>query len=233
MSKEKIILILLAILLVIGIFSLATHFLAPPKADYENDVVFEKIGGDDFLNVTIKHCLKIDEKDISDDSFSTSEGEIKYYNAKNITYVDSFGNQDYFIIWKTDSGKYDWVKTNESINQYVSCYLTGDIGGKCFVEYSYEDNSVYGVMLSTAEHYCSEAKLIYEILGLNPDGFDLAYSSTQSNYGGYSSNYDSHYHTVVPDRYTLSRTDPGAYYDHYEYGDNYEIDNYLESEGFD
>ena len=233
MSKEKIILILLAILLVIGIFSLATHFLTPPKADYENDVVFENIGEDDFLNVTIKHCLKIDEKDISDDSFSTSEGEIKYYNAKNITYVDSFGNQDYFIIWKTDSGKYDWVKTNESINQYVSCYLTGDIGGKCFVEYSYEDNSVYGVMLSTAEHYCSEAKLIYEILGLNPDGFDLAYSSTQSSYGGYSSNYDSHYHTVVPDRYTLSRTDPGAYYDHYEYGDNYEIDNYLESEGFD
>ena len=233
MSKEKIILIILFLLLVIGIFSLIGNLLEPPKADYENDVVFENIAGDDFLNVTIKHCLKIDEKDIPDGSFSTSEGEIKYYDAKNITYVDSFGNQDYFIIWKIDSGKYDWVKTNESINQYVSCYLTGDAEGKCFVEYSYEENSVYGVMLSTAEHDCSEAKLIYEILGLNPEGFSLAYSSTQSSYGGYSSGSGSHYHTVVPDRYTLSRTDPGAYYDHYEYGDNYEIDNYLESEGFD
>lgn len=233
MSREKIILILILIVLAIGIFSLVSHILTPPKADYENDVVFEKIGGDDFLNVTIKHCLKIDEKDIPDGSFSTSAGEIKYYNAKNITYVDLFGNKDYFIIWKTDSNKYGWVKTNESINQYVSCYLTGDIEGKCFVEYSYEYNSVYGVMLSTAEDDFSEAELIYEVLGLNPEGFDLAYSSSQSSYGSYSSGYGSHYHTVVPDRYTLSRTDPGAYYDHYEYGDNYEIDNYLESEGFD
>lgn len=49
-----------------------------------------------------------------------------------------------------------------------------------------------------------------------------------SNGGG-----SGHYHTVVPDRYSLSRTDPGAYYDHYEYGDNYDIDDYLEFEGYD
>ncbi len=37
----------------------------------------------------------------------------------------------------------------------------------------------------------------------------------------------------MPDRHSLSRSDPGSYYDHYEYGDNYEIDDYLESQGYD
>lgn len=232
-TKEKIILVAVLLVLAIGLFSLITSILAPPKADPLNDVVFEKIGGDDFLNVTIKYCLKIDENDIPDGSFSTNEGEIRYYNAKNITYADTSGIQDYFIIWKADCDKYDWVDTNQSVNQYVSCYLTGDVEGKCFVEYSYEHNSVYGVMLSTAKNFYSESQLMYKILGLNRDGFDLAYSYTQYGYGSYSSGPSDHYHTVVPDRYTLSRTDPGAYYDHYEYGDNYDIDDYLESEGYD
>ena len=75
--------------------------------------------------------------------------------------------------------------------------------------------------------------MIYDVLGLNKTGFDLVYSSPQHTSVGYSTGSSSHYNTVVPDRYTLSRTDPGAYYDYYEYGDNYEIDDYLESEGFD
>ena len=232
MSKEKIIIILLVLILFIGAFSLISNLLSPPKADVD-DVVFERIGGDDFLNVTLRHCLKIDEKDIPDGSFLTSQGEIKYYDAKNITYVDLFGDKDYFIIWKTNPDNYYWAKTNESVNLYVSCYLTGDVAGKCFVEYSYEDDAVYGVMLSTVADDFSEADLIYDVLGLNREGFDLTYSSSQYVPFTYSSGSSGHYHTVVPDRYTLSRTDPGAYYDHYEYGDNYDIDNYLESEGFD
>ena len=133
-TKGKIILVVVLLVLAIGLFSLISSILAPPKADLLNDVVFEKIGGDDFLNVTIKYCLKIDEKDIPDGSFSTNEGELRYYNAKNITYVDTSGIQDYFIIWKADCDKYDWVDTNQSVNQYASCYLTGDVEGKCFVE---------------------------------------------------------------------------------------------------
>ena len=74
---------------------------------------------------------------------------------------------------------------------------------------------------------------MYDILGLNRTGFDLTYSNSGTGHSGSYSGGGSSYHTVVPDRYTLSRTDPGAYYDHYEYGDNYDIDNYLESEGFD
>ena len=79
----------------------------------------------------------------------------------------------------------------------------------------------------------SESALLYDILGLNRSEFTLTYSQTSSAPSTYYSGGSSHYHTVVPDRYTLSRSDPGAYYDHYEYGDNYEIDDYLESEGYD
>ena len=228
MSIQKIIAILILLILIIGI---PLIILTPPKAHYE-DTVFEAIGGDEFLNVTLKHCLKIDEKNIPDASFQTSAGEIKYFDAKNITYVDTFGNKDYFIVWKTTPDKYNWVKNND-INQYISTYLRGDVKGKCFVEYSYEDKYVYGVMVSTVTHDYSESELIYDILGLNRSGFDLTYSSTPPSYSTYSPSQSGGYHTVVPDRYTLSRTDPGAYYDHYEYGDNYDIDDYLESEGYD
>jgi hypothetical protein len=80
---------------------------------------------------------------------------------------------------------------------------------------------------------CSESKLMYEILNLNRSEFIQTYSTTSNSYPSGYDGGSSHYHTVVPDRYTLSRTDPGAYYDHYEYGDNYDIDDYLESEGYD
>ena len=109
------------------------------------------------------------------------------------------------------------------------------------MEYSYENDAVYGIIVGTdSNSRCSESHLIYDILGLNRDGFELCYSqsSPSSSYSGsyYSPNGYSgsdHYHTVVSDRYSLSRSDPGAYYDHYEYGDNYDIDDYLESEGYD
>ena len=47
-----------------------------------------------------------------------------------------------------------------------------------------------------------------------------------------SSHGSDHYHTVVGDRYSLAQNDPDSYYGHYDYGDNYEIDDYLESEGY-
>lgn len=70
-----------------------------------------------------------------------------------------------------------------------------------------------------------------------PDYTVSDYSSSDSSYSsgsGYSSSGGSeHYHTVVGDRESLAYSDPDSYYDHYEYGDNYDIDDYLESEGYD
>lgn len=228
MSKEKIIAILIIIVVLFGIYSIISSILAPPKAEFE-DSVFEDIGDDQFLNVTLKSYLKLDEKDISDGSFETSSGIINYYDAKNITCVDTLGFMDYFIVWKTTPDKYEWVDTNNKVNQYISCYLTGDVEGKCFVEYSFENNYVYGVMVCKNISRFSESHFLYDTLGLDSREYQLAYTSNQASFSSGS----SHYHTVVPDRYTLSRTDPGAYYDHYEYGDNYAIDDYLESQGYD
>ncbi|WP_298499299.1 hypothetical protein [uncultured Methanobrevibacter sp.] len=228
---KKIALILAGIIIAYFIITFATASIAnvifPPSKASLTDEVVEDIGGDDFLVATLKGCLKIGEEKIPDGSFKTSDGKFGWYDAKNITYVDSYGRKGYMIVWKTTPDKYSF-NTHEKVNLYISAYLTG-IGAKCFIEYSWENNCVYGIILSTDNIHYSESDLMYDVLGLNRSGFDLVYTGASSSYSGSQSNY----HTVVPDRYTLSRTDPGSYYDHYEYGDDYDIDDYLEVEGYD
>lgn len=58
--------------------------------------------------------------------------------------------------------------------------------------------------------------------------------SDTSNYVSYSyESPSSHYRGVDTSPDTLAKNDPDWYYDHYEYGDNPDIDDYLESEGYD
>ena len=83
MSIQKIIAILILLILIIGI---PLIILTPPKAHYE-DTVFEAIGGDEFLNVTLKHCLKIDENDI-EASHAAVVGKI---NDEHLFYLTSRG----------------------------------------------------------------------------------------------------------------------------------------------
>ena len=116
---------------------------------------------------------------------------------------------------------------------YISDYAK-DGKSKCFIEYSYESKEVYGIILGTDNIRYSESDLMYEILDLNSSGFKLSYTTIYpTSTSGSFSGSQNHYHTVVGDRYSLSRSDPGAYYDHYEYGDDYGIDDYLEVEGYD
>ncbi len=235
MSKPRSIVLLLiivaiAILIKVTVMGSIASFIFPPSHASSSDTLIEDIGGDNFLTATLDGCLKINEENISDASFKTSSGEWRWYDAKNITYVTQYGTKNYMIVWKTAHDKYDFK--NEGVNLYLSDYLT-DSAAKCFIEYSYENDCVYGIIIGTDNLRYSESQLMYDILGLNRTGFELAYSNSGTSYGGGYSGSGSSYHTVVPDRYTLSRTDPGAYYDHYEYGDNYDIDNYLESEGYD
>ena len=213
-------------------------FIFPPSKANLDDEIFEAIGGDDFLNVTLKGCKKVSEENIPDGSVDTAiSGEISYYDAKNVTYVDSEGNHGWFVVWKTTPNRYGFFDTSGNVNIYISDYLM-DNSGKLFLEYSYEDNYVYGVILATDTISYSEADFVYDVLGLNPNGFDLVYSGTSSSGtsstgSSSSTSGSSHYHTVVGDRASLAYSDPDSYYDHYEYGDNYDIDDYLESEGYD
>lgn len=66
------------------------------------------------------------------------------------------------------------------------------------------------------------------------------YSSGNSNTYHHSSSGGSgvsssspHYGGVDDSPNTIAKNDPDWYYDHYEYGDNPDIDDYLESEGYD
>jgi hypothetical protein len=206
-------------------------FSTPYQADYYDNFT-EDIGGDGFLVANLTHALKTGEENISDGSFNASTGEYKYFGAKNISYIDYVGARNYIVVWKTTPDKYNFFNTKNNVNQYVSDYSKNS-DEKCFIEYSYENNAVYGIIIGSQNNITfKESELMYEILGLNEDGFDLVYTAKSPSYS-YGSSSGSHYHTVVPDRYTLSRSDPGAYYDHYEYGDNYDIDDYLESQGYD
>lgn len=58
--------------------------------------------------------------------------------------------------------------------------------------------------------------------------------SDTSSYGSYSyESPSSHYRGVDTSPDTLAKNDPDSYYDYYEYGDNPDVDDYLESEGYD
>jgi len=230
MSRIKFVIVIIAVVIVAAVLF---HFLSTPShADYYDNFT-EDIGGDGFLVANLTHALKTGENSIPDGSFNASTGEYEYFGARNISYVDYVGAKDYIVVWKTTPDKYDFFNTQNKVNQYVSDYSENS-DEKCFIEYSYENNAVYGIIIGSQNNITfKESELMYEILGLDENGYDLVYTTKSPSYSyGYSSG-SSHYHTVVPDRYTLSRTDPGAYYDHYEYGDNYAIDDYLESEGYD
>lgn len=221
----------LALLILMGIVMIvfAYFFLMPSHADYD-DHIAEDIGGDNFLVVNLNQSLKIKEENIPEGVFDASKGSYNYYDAKNIFFIDYRGNRGYMIAWKTSPDNYTVFDTGENVNQYLSDYSMSN-GDKCFIEYSYENNAIYGIIIGGPNIEFSESELMYGILGLNNQGFDLTYSNTVLNDDHSSSS--SGYHTVVPDRHSLSRSDPGSYYDHYEYGDNYEIDDYLESQGYD
>jgi hypothetical protein len=218
----------------VGAASAGIFDFLEPHASLD-DKVFEDIGGDEFLNATLTGCIKTGEESIPDAAFNTSLGEWNYYSAKNITYKDVDDNEGYMVVWKTTPDKYPVFDTSDKVNQYVTLFLS-DINAKAFIEYSYENNQVYGIILGCDNIDYSEADMVYDVLGLDPSGFvlsDAASTTSSSSYSGSTGGGHDHYHTVVEDRYSLSRNDPGAYYDHYEYGDNYDIDDYLESEGYD
>ena len=227
---NKKILIISVIILIVLILALTTIFKAPEKANYD-DEIFIQIGGDDFLNVTLKGCVIVSEKDIDDGYvMSALNTNVSWFDAKNISYVDTMGRHGYMIIWKTSPDHYN-IDTSENVNLYDSSYITEGMDAKSFVEYGWEEGYVYGIILDTSEISYSESDLIYKVLGLNRNGFDLTYSNTQSS-TSYTST-SSHYGGVDDSPSKIATRDPDWYYDHYEYGDNPDIDDYLESEGYD
>ena len=234
MSKFKKIAVLLIALLITTIvvsfvIGSVINMIVPPSEASFGDEIVEDIGGDGVLIATLEDCLKLEEKSVSDGDFKTHLGQdLSWRNAKNISYVDTSGNHGYMIVWKDNPDNYPSISDDSAIS-YISDSLDS-MKGECFLVHFPQKNAVYGISINTGEMACPESVLLYGILGLNQSDFPPTYQHATSSY---STGGSDHYHTVIPDRDTLSRTDPGAYYDHYEYGDNYDIDDYLESEGYD
>ncbi|WP_407411074.1 zinc-ribbon domain-containing protein [Methanobrevibacter sp.] len=59
------------------------------------------------------------------------------------------------------------------------------------------------------------------------------YYSNGGGSGSSSHSSSQHYGGVDDSPSTIAKNDPDWYYDHYEYGDNQDIDDYLESEGYE
>ena len=231
-KKVAVIIVGLFISLLVISFAAGSIFnlIFPPSEALFSDKVAEDIGGDNVLVASLDDCLKVSEESIPDGSFKTALGvDLFWRDAKNITYVDTYGKKGNMIVWKTTPENYRIFDGNIS---FVSDYLDSD-DKTCFLVNVPEKNAVYGIIIGNDNISYTEYQLLYMILGLNRTEYGLTYDS--ASYSAPISYIDTsnHYHTVVPDRYTLSRTDPGAYYDHYEYGDNYDINDYLESQGYD
>ena len=234
-NAKKVAVIIIGLFIALLVFNFVAssvfNIIFPPsEARYSDEVVVD-IGGDNVLVATLDDCLKVSEENIPDGAFRTALGtDLFWKDAKNITYVDTYGKKGNMIVWKTSPDGYG-IFDADSIS-FVSDYL--DSSDKtCFLVNFPEKNAVYGIIIGNDNISYTESQLLYDILGLNRTEYSLTYDVSSYSSPGMYTDTSSHYHTVVPDRYTLSRTDPGAYYDHYEYGDNYDIDNYLESEGYD
>ncbi len=237
MSKLKkvgvlLIALFVGVLLISFLVGSAVNLIFPPSQAVYGDEIVEDIGGDNALVATLKDCVVTKSEDISDGNFKTSLGRnLDWKNAKNISYVDTFGRKGYMIVWKDSAQNYDFLSANNG-TAYISDYLDS-MDGLCFLVYFPEKDAVYGIILATDNIQYSESQLMYNILNLDKSDYSTTYPTSTYSSSGSSGGTSGHYHTTVPDRYSLSRSDPGAYYDHYEYGDNYAIDDYLESEGFD
>lgn len=84
--------------------------------------------------------------------------------------------------------------------------------------------------------------IIFTIIGtasvLTVDSYDTSnsgshYYTSSSPSSSHSSSSHSHYRGVDTSPNTIAKKDPDWYYDHYEYGENDKIDEYIESQGFD
>ena len=176
----------------------------------------EDIGGDSKLIVTLEDCLKTKEENISDGNLNG----IACFSAKNISFVDFVGNNANMIIWKSSGEKYNISGNNIQ-------YLSGSYGDSVyFLKYYPENDNIYGIILNGS--YTLD-ELIYDILNQNSDETP----KTNSYIEPYEPNARYNSYDIDESPYALAKNDPDWYYDHYEYEDNYDIDDYLESEGYD
>lgn len=227
-SMIKLVLIGFLVLFVLGMIIGGISFLTSPPsfASFDDNVTID-IGQDGYLKATIDEALQYKCENIPDGEVNNSKSIINWKNARNISFVDGIGKKSYVIVWK-EPLKDSNLKVNDSNKkayEYGEIFNKNHMYGVYYLQYNPQNKMVYGIILDNNGNNFHLENLLYDILGL---------SKSDVNYHGssYSSTSSSRYH-VDNSPSKIARNDPDWYYDHYEYGDNYAIDDYLESQGYD
>lgn len=228
-SIIKYVLIAFVILYVLGIIIGGISFLtSPPSVAGINDKVTIDIGQDGYLIATLDEALQYRSENIADGEVNNSDSIIKWKDARNISFVDGLGKKSYAIVWKAPL-KDSALKVNDTSKK---AYEYGEISNQkksmfavYYLHYNPQNRMVYGIILDNNRNNYDLEYLLYDVLGL---------SKSEVNY------HEPYYYSTSSGRYhvdnspsTIARNDPDWYYDHYDYGDNYAIDDYLESQGYD
>lgn len=221
---KKIAIIIIAIYLISFVFTMLMGFLLVPESANYDDVVVEDIGGDGVLTATLEHHKKLNEEDIGFGRFQTTTQfeDLAYYDAKNISVVDYRERKGYMIVWKTSPDNYPEL-SDENCIEYI-CKPLEDFKGYCFIEYVPETDSVYGIILDCDE-YSTEEDLVFEVLGLSRS----EYSNSINPYWYYDP-MTTEPSSDDPKPWPTALNEPDSYYDYYEYGENPDVDDYLETQ---
>ena len=190
------------------------------------------LGDGTLTRATFDNCTKISQENIAPGNFTTIHNYTFHWeNAYKVTYKNNEGQTDYFIIWCCNlSEEYYVLSSFHDLYEYYSDY-TNDNNSVIYVESPNED-CVCGILVDTQNISYSEEDLVHGILGLSS-----MYELTNS---GYHYNPPIDVHDASPHHYTphksskssndawdMAINDPDWYYDHYDYGYNGDIDEYL------
>lgn len=175
-----------------------------------------------------KNCTKINQETIGPGSVTTIHNiTMHWQNALKITYKNNESKQDYFIVWKCNTtDEYYFLYNLHELTHHYSDYAK-DNKSVVFVNIKF-DGLVYGILVDTQNITYSEKDLVHGILQ------HTSYELTNSGFH-YNPPIDvidvSHHHksynSLKGNQWDMAKNDPDWYYDHYDYGDNGDVDEYL------
>lgn len=186
------------------------------------------LGDYPFLVATFDGCEIISQERIPDGNFTTlHDYTFRWHNATKVTYRNAEGKTDYLMVWQCwPTEEYDVVYGMHELDSYYSDY-TKDNKSVVFMEIP-KAKYVYGILVDTQNISYTEEELVHGMMNL------FAHELTNSGYH-YSTPIDVHdaspkesrYIAPNSDQWMMAINDPDWYYDHYDYGDNGYIDEYL------
>ena len=152
--------------------AMLTGFLQPAAADVKAERLLKRM--ENLTQVPNTHLLLAqDPKTFQWGVYDTDANVVVPLEYKTISYLDYAGCHNYLIVWKTAPEKYGF-DTKSGIDQYISDYAPEE-NKTCFIEYSHENNAAYGIIVCQEYTKLSEKRLMYKVLGLSSDEFDLEF----------------------------------------------------------